>query len=435
MATTAFSAQWGFVPPETAQTLAVADGWKTFIPYEVDVDTDSIDGGFGILTIPATGIYHLDGTFYHQNPSSTSGGCFSRWLADGVDVLAEGDNPNSTGTDQGTPVAQFVGCLEAGTTLEFQARMGGGSAADYTSGTISVLRVPDPFTILEKDATYTPSHDAFEEYQPICDIPAWFDPGLPTRVTVPEAGYYLLAHKNVQSQSPDGGNNWRVSWVYVNGTFANMQIGYPGSLTNYPLNAVLSLGAGDYVEIFNDNQTGTNPLNEIDLAMFKFPGTFCGAHIYLHNQDVYGTFDPVLFDTFIYDTDGFWAGGTDPYLTVPSGKAGVYLIWTTDIKGGLRHVRSYLDSSNAGVPLSWDGVISGVDNYNIGNYASSPHFQIRDLAVGDQVSLLVQNNDSGGTAYQFNMGMALIDGWSYTDQAGCPCPTGFMPQIYRWLKK
>ncbi len=422
MATTAFSAQWGIDVGETNQTLAAADGWKTFVPYQVWVDTDTIDGGSGVLTIPATGIYHLFGNFSHVNVGGTSGPCICRWLGNGTDVLASGVNPNSSGTDEGVPIAQFTGCLEAGTTLEFQA-FNQNVTATHTYGGVSVLRVPSPFTILEMDGTYAPAYDAFEEFAPICDIPAWWDAGQPTRVTVPTTGYYLLAHKN-QGSGAVTVNTWRDAQLFVNGSFVNIEVAYPGEGTNYPMNVVLSLTAGDYVEIFNDAQpTATNPLGSIDLMMFEVPGTFCGAQVYKASQVVNGTFANVTFNTSIYDTNGFWAGGSSPYLSVPSGKAGKYLVWSTDMKPGKRNVRSYLFTTGSGGAPEQD-VVTGVDNYGLDNLASSPHMVIWDLAVGDQVYLQVINFDTGGTAVNFNMGMMLIDGWSYTSQVGCPCPSG-----------
>ncbi len=208
---------------------------------------------------------------------------------------------------------------------------------------------------------------------------------------------------------------------------------------NYPLSTVLHLTAGDYVEIMNDVEAGATPgvdvITAADLIMFQFPGTFCGAHIYKSGQVVGEPVANVTFNTSIYDTDGFWAGGTSAFLTVPSGKAGKYLVWANDLKPGKRNVRSYLRSSTSATIDPTEVVITGVDSTALDNYGSSPHMAIWDLAVGDQIYLEVENGDTGGTQADLNMGLALIDGWSYPTQNTAPCGgvSAFVPQIYRRL--
>ncbi len=435
MATTAFSGQWGTSGGAT-QSLASADGWKTLIPDQVFVDTDTINSS-GVFTIPATGIYQIKGQF-GLNGGSVPGLWHSRILANGSTVLAEGFNNNSTGTDYGHPIAQYFGCLEAGTTIEFQGNNPGASASE-TYGNIALLRVPQPFTILDMDVGDV---DQNIVWQPICDIPAWWDGGQPTRITVPSTGYYLLTQKNDWTGTFTG-TFWRVAEVFVNGSWVHQSVGYPGPGSiqwNMPITTILSLTAGDYVEIFNDVQSGASGgvdlLTSADLGMFQFPGTFCGAHIFKSGQVADGTERDVTFNTSVYDTDGFWAGGTSPYLTVPSGKAGTYIVWANDLKAGKRAVYSNLYSTAtyvAGDAVDW--MITGVDSANLDNNGSSPHFAIWDLAVGDQIRLTIQNFDVGGTQADLNMGLALIDGWTYPRQRGCPCPKPWIPQIYRRLAK
>ncbi len=435
MATTAFSGQWGTAGGgEPAQTLQNSDGWKTLIPYQVFVDTDTINSS-GVLTIPATGIYQIKGVF-DLIGGATPPFWHSRILKNGSTVLAEGYDLNSTGTDWGTPIAQYFGCLEGGSTIEFQGNNTQASSSTVR-GNIALLRVPSPFTQL---ALSNGDVDQNIEWQSICDIPAWWDVGDPTKITVPDTGYYFLTQKNAW-QGTFTGTYWRIAELFVNGSYANQSVGYPGQGAtdphwNMPLSTVIHLTAGDYVEIYNDVKTGAVPgvdvITSADLAMFQFPGTFCGAHIYKASQAATTSYARVTFTTSIYDTDGFWSGGTPDVLTIPSGKAGKYIVWGNDIKPGLRAVKSYVGAVSTGNPI--DNIITGADSAALGNYGSSPHFAIWDLAVGDQVVMGIQDGDSG-THSDINMGLALIDGWTYPRQVGCPCPTvsGFLPQIYRRL--
>ncbi len=425
MATTAFSGRWGLVPPETNQSIA-SGSWQTFIPYDVWVDTDSIDGGSGVLTIPATGIYHIQAWVEAVYPV---GSMRMRLFANGTTQIAVGDNPNSTGSDIGIPIVSFSGCLEAGTTIEAQGFLASGTSSS-TGGAVTLMRVPVPFSIVEK-GTYSPEGDAFEEYVAVCDQPAWLDSGDPTSIVVPDTGYYFLSHKNVGSGGASS-NLWRSSELFVNGSQIPVQISDPGHSTNLPMNVVLQLTAGDTVQIFNDIPSGATGLGSIDLMMFKFPGTFVGAQLYKSSQAT-GAFATVTFNTSVYDTDGFWAGGTSQFLTVPSGKAGTYLVWGASYKAGPRAVYTYLYSSSQTASLS--NCVSGVDSYALGNLASGSNFSIVDLAAGDQIDMRILNNDTPGNTLDMNMGVALIDGWTYPRQRGCPCPSlsAFVPQIYRRL--
>ncbi len=420
MATTVFSGQWGWAGGEPVQTLQASDGYKTIIPYQVFVDTDTIDGGAGTLTIPATGIYHIRASLSNFTPP-TPGFKEMRIMADGVEI-AHGYSPNSTGSDYGTPTPQFAGCLEAGTEIEIQGYNPDASAA-HIFGSISLLRVPASFTTLDLGSGI---HDQFEEFSPICDRPAWWDGGQPTRVTISDTGYYLLSHKNLQDHvlnplpSVD-----RVAYVYVNGVYQNLPNGTSEWDANVPLNCVLPLTAGDYVEIFNA-ASGDDPLTSIDMMLFKLPGTFCGAHIYKSSQGISTGYAPVTFNSSVYDTDGFWAGGTSQYLTVPSGKAGIYMVWSTDLKHGLRACKSDLRSISTGSPSAYDRMIQGQDYAALGNYASTPHFVIWNLDVGDQIYMEIQDGDSG-TMLEISMGLAKIDGWTYPIQENCPCPSIVVP--------
>ncbi len=438
MSGVAFCGQFGFAAGEPVQSLQNSDGWKTLIPYQGIIDTDSIDGGSGVLTIPVSGIYQIKGVFDYKSgavpPLWTS-----RIIANGSTVIAMGYNLNSTGTDYGAPIAEYVGCLEAGTTIEFQGR-NTQAAASVVRGDIALLRLPAPFSQVELgygDA------DAFIEWQPICDIPAWWDASDPTRITVPDTGYYLLSHK-AEWQGTFTGTWWHVSRIYVNGVAVNENVGYPGEGSfdphwNMPLSTVLHLTAGDYVEIFNDVQPGATPgvdlLTLADLIMCQLPGTVVGAHVYKSSQNA-GVNANVTFNTSIFDTNSFWAGGTSAFLTVPSGKGGKYLVWGNDLKAGLRNVRSVLASVTAAATDPIDVVITGCDSSALAAFGSSPHWAIWELAVGEQIFMTIQNNDTPGNQLDLNMGMVLIDAWDYPLQNdGCPCPQGFIQQIYRWLKK
>ncbi len=426
MATIAYSSRCGYaVPPETAQAFS---GLAQMIPLEVDVDTDSIDNGAGTLTLPVTGIYTIN---FQVFPEGAGSDCTTFIYLNGSSI-AEGLNRNDSGTTIASSTCEFTGCFNAGDEITFWADA---FSVERPYCTFTLFRVPSPFTILKLDVG--PVND-FIDWQPVCDIPAWWNAAEPTKVMVPTTGYYYLSVKTRTHEFPL--NPWRDNQVWVNGSYFDTDVANPGPDNNIPLSTVMSLTAGDYVEVYNLCQSGTQfGLNTAELMMFEVPGTLVGAHLYKSTQGwVDNNWHPVTFNSALWDTDGFWAGGTSEYLTVPAGKAGTYLIWTGGWGDPLRAMLFELRDGGSGVGALLQEIATGIDVWGFHHRGSPTGYMIRNMSVGDQFYMRMLNGDGPEASFPMNdlhMGMMLIDGWDYPVQNDCPCPSGFLPQIYRWLKK
>ncbi len=447
MATLAYSSRFGFYTPtwgpdpsEPNQDLLVSDGWKTFIPYKVWVDTDSIDGGAGTVTIPATGIYYINLQMQAVNPPDfPSIDIHTRLLANGAVTLADGYNGGSTGTDLASSTASFAGCLEAGTEVTFQA-LALDTDVDHVVGYVSLFRVPAPFAQAKLMSSST---DDFVDWAPVCNQPTWLDAGVASRWTIGETGFYFLTDANLSYPPPIGfvDQYWRDNQIYVNGSYINQESTNAGGSSNVPLSTVLELTAGDYVEIFTAFKSGA-PMGETsaEMMMCKIPGTVAGAQAYL-SQKIYtvNAFVKIDFASTIFDTDGYWSSGTPSRLTVPSGKEGIYLLWAGYWENANRAINFRMDLNGSSSTFIQGGA-SGSENYALQNKVSPTTLAIRDLAVGDFIDYSILNGDAAsgggpGNANDIRMGMIRLDDWTYPTQRACPCPSDFLPQIYRWLKR
>lgn len=442
MATLSLSARFGLYTPtygpdpaETAQTLVPADGWKKFFFHNVWFDDDAIyDDSTGTVTIPATGIYYIN-VQMNSYPGTSPGEEFTvRILADGTTTIAEGFQKRNTGTGQPSETATYAACIEGGTTLTFEAQISSDNVA-HMVGYLSLVRVPDPFAIADLD---TGPVDDFVEWSDVCNQPSWLDPGNLTRWTVSEDGFYFLTLKD-NTTVPIGffDEYWRTHYVYVNGVDIDNVSANAGASSNVPFTTILELTAGDYVEVFVLFKTGAPiGLSVADMTMYKIPDAVAGAEIYEYNF-VYTTvaFTEPTYGTSVFDTDGYWAGAGDKSkLVVPSGKGGKYLVWAQYVEAANREI-NYLISSSTD---QYQYGCACSENYALQNVVSPTSFALWDLADGDYIQMFVQNGDAAsgggpGNAYHLRFGLVNIDGWTYTSQNGCPCPSGFLPQIYRWL--
>ncbi len=443
MATLAYASRWGFYlpdwgpdPSETNQDVFFADGWKQMIPYFVYVDTDGIDSG-GTLTIPTTGIYYINAqaipAWDHVGPFP-SGGMIR--IQQNGSTIAQGNVTETTGTDFGSSTAMYAGCLTGGDeiTIEYE-----GNFNPHMGGYVSLMRTPSPFSIAD---LLVGTNDSFTEWQPVCDLPAWIDAGDATRFVVADTGYYFLTYKDLQEVVPAGFFDVysRFVQIYVNGSPTDQIVYNPGRADNIPTTSVLSLTAGDYVQMFFGVQAST-PMNllESDIMLFKAPDTFVGAAIFLAHFVYHTTayFEPD-FDTQIYDTDSFWAGSGSSHMTVPSGQAGLYLVWASYYEFAFRAINYRIRTDAAAMNSYGQFGNTAGELFALGNPTSPTSCQIMLLDDGESVWYEIQNGDAGGDpgdAHDMWFGMMKIDGWDYPPQNQCPCPTDFLPQIYRWLKR
>ncbi len=444
MSTLSLSARFGLYtptygpdPPETGQTLVPADGWKKFFFYNVLFDDDAIyDAGTATVTIPTTGIYYIN--FQLRSVSGGSQEINTRILANGTTQIAFGSQRGSTGSDEPTSVATYAACLDGGTTLTFEGEMAESDNVTHMTGYLSLLRLPVPFAIADLD---TGPVNSLISWDDVCNQPSWLDPGAPTRWTVAETGFYFVTLKDTTSV-PIGFTDqyWRIHEIHVNGVDIDSFWACGGANATLPVSTVLQLTAGDYVEIYTQFKTGAPVgLSAADMTMYKIPAPVSAVEIYKAHY-VYTTTSSTepTFDTSVYDTDGYWAGAGDKSkLVVPTGKGGRYLVWAGYYEGANRAI-NYFITGVGGTQLEVGCSCS--ENYALGNYVSPTSLALWDLADGDSVQFLIENGDAAGgggpgSAYALRFGMVKIDGWTYEAQHQCPCPSGFLPQIYRWLKK
>ncbi len=429
MATLAYGGRFGVKAGETPQTVNVGEGYKTVFLHETFVDTDSVyDDTTATWTIPQTGVYYIN----WQARGGTGPG--TRILKDGTTVLATGINPNSTGSDKGSATAVFFGCLEAGSTLNMQGAANSITSGEY-SGYLQLLRVPTPkYSIAVIDPPGAPAeYNTTIRWQTVCNQPSWLDAAHPTRATVAETGFYFLTAKTTQNT----GSKWRKMKVYVNGFYINQQAACPGPAVNIPLTTVLQLTAGDYVELYNDTDPGSTVEGFAtgEWEMFKIPGPVHGAHAYLASKAVSASFTDVALNTSIFDTDGYWTTSGQSRMTIPTGRGGNYLVWAGYAHNAQRAINYQIIASGSHIRTQVSA--SGIDSIAAHNWTSPVSAAVWDLAAGDIVVFEVQNGDGGSdTAGGFNavdlhFGLVQLDGWTYQRVSGCPCPTVFVPQVYR----
>lgn len=433
---TVYSGRWGYAgsgypdwpdPAESDQPLS-NPAWTTVIPYNVLVDTDSIDNGDGTFTIAATGIYYLN--FQSRGPSAAT-----RVQIDGVTAV-DGFNADSAGTDYGNATSVYVGCIAKGSVVELQAQ--GSTAHSY--GYFTLFRVPEPYAVADLSSGTT---DGYLEWQPVCDQPSWLDDEDATTFTIGADGHYFVS---VQELAPRSGYDefWRKVELHVNGSYVDYHhVSNPYGNDNIPLTTVLELAAGDTLQVHEYMNTA-DPIGVVraDILIFKIPD-FSGALITLdtvYNPDT--NWNDIPFDTEVYDTDGYWPASGTSELVAPAD--GIYLVYCgyTDFAIGGTNFNVSVNPGSAG-PFSSSGRIPGDDflygatGSEFSQPASPTTVAIFELAEGDSVLAFTENGNGGNangyddTVTEARFGMFKIGDWTFRKVTGCPCPRKWVPQIYR----
>jgi hypothetical protein len=89
------------------------------------------------------------------------------------------------------------------------------------------------------------------------------------RITATQAGYYLVT-ANVGFSSNASAATYE-AYIYTNGSAATNAFASPGSgvSVSVPITAVLSLSAGDYIELFGSYSAGSSTFNAGNLSIIK----------------------------------------------------------------------------------------------------------------------------------------------------------------------
>lgn len=370
-----------------------------------------------IITIPQTGWYLLWGVSQIPN----RGGGYDLWLLDGATVV--GINQFIKLGNYGGSSAVWAMRLNAGQTIEFQTSASG-SSAQTVSGQVQVIRLPGNDMCLATGTSHTGAG--------VVDLTGVRDPMVlhddvtnPSRITVDEDGLYLYVGVCYVDA---GSDSLREANIRVNGSnvhegktaFSN---GNP-SYEYVPTAGVLNLTAGDYVEVYSEDDAAATML-----LIVKLGADAIAAHAtQTSGSSITASGAIVTFDSETVDTDSFHSTSSNTSrLTIPFD--GIYMILGSVEMVGIFGMWGALIDSDDTWPAwhaqAWRVTNTGTIGGTGGKTATAQVCEVANRTASDYYELAAGHDD--GTARNTQIAGTFlsavnIDGWTYES---------FVPQIYR----
>ncbi len=299
-----------------------------------------------LMTVPQDGWYLLLGAFRWDTPIGAAA-CNARWLIDGTTVYGELEAQRNNLFDWTGCTAMQILLLTAGQTIELQQKHAAGTGNVHSS--VQITRLPTPLFVGHNDIVGSTNNGVIAWTEDI-DESGWHDDSTnPSRITIDTTGNYLIMGLAL---SPGTGVYQVSTEIKVNGSqafFCYESVHDAGAgLAYVPMIAVMSLTAGDYVEMAK-----SIGVSYAQLAVARIDGVKA-AHATL-TTDIAGTgsFQQVFLDAETVDTDGFHSTSSNTdRMTIPSGKAGVYAFFSSLTSTAQVGSLDYVDLNTSDVSLS-----------------------------------------------------------------------------------